>query len=377
MEQCYDWRRMLDAPRRCGGQPMETPEVTIAVVPRERFSYARASLEALYRYTDPPFRLVYVDGGSPSRLRRYLESAARERGFDLIRSDGYLAPNRARNLALPRVHTKYVVFIDNDVIVSPGWLPPLVQCAEESGAGIVGPLTCESLPLHSTIHCAGGDSHIDIVERDGRVERHLVETILRQGQRVADVHHELRRMQTEVAEFHCMLIRTSLFDRVGPFDENLLTVRENVDFCMAVIRAGEPVYLEPASIVTYAAYTPLALSDIPFYLLRWNNRWTLATLHHLRDKWGLTEDAYFQRQYSKPFLDWRRRDFLLNATLLRWVPSWKARSVLATGLLPLLSWASDAAAARHARRPEHVRLVHAPAGDVVAARSQASRPAHP
>jgi len=336
---------------------METPEVTIAVVPRERFSYARASLDAIYRYTDPPFRLVYVDGGSPSRLRRYLEAAARDRGFDLVRSDGYLAPNRARNLALPRVNTKYVVFIDNDVIVSPGWLPPLVQCAEETNAAIVGPLICESVPLHSTIHFAGGDCHIDMVERDGRVERHLVETILRQGHRVVDVHHELRRVQTECAEFHCMLVRKSICDQVGPFDEALLSVRENIDFCMAVARAGGRVYVEPASIVTYAAYKPLALSDIPFYLLRWNNQWTLATLHHLRDKWDLTEDAYFQRQYAKPFLDWRRRDFLVYATLLRWVPSWKARSALAMGLLPFMSWASEVAAARHARRAERIRLV--------------------
>ena len=356
---------------------METPEVTIAVVPRERFSYARASLEALYRYTDPSFRLVYVDGGSPARVRRYLESAARDRGFDLIRSDDYLVPNRARNLALPRVHTKYVVFIDNDVVVSPGWLPPLVQCAEETNAAIVGPLICESLPLHSTIHFAGGDSHVDIVERDGRVERHLVETILRQGQRVADVRHELRRVQTEAAEFHCLLVRTSIFDRVGPFDEALLSIRENVDFCMVVAQAGGPVYFEPASIVTYAAYKPLALSDVPFYLLRWNNRWMLTTLHHLCDKWSLTEDAYFQRQYAKPFLDWRRRDFLVHATLLRRVPSWKARRMLAMGLLPLLSWAADVAATRHARRPGRVRLIHSLAGAAATARAEASPPGRP
>jgi GT2 family glycosyltransferase len=135
------------------------------VVPRERFNYTRASLEALYRYTDRPLRVVYVDGGSPSRVQRYLESAARDRGFDLIRSDGLLAPNHARNLALAKVRTKYAVFIDNDVIVGPGWLPPLVRCAEETNAAVVGPLVCESLPLHSTIHFAGGDSHIDIVQR--------------------------------------------------------------------------------------------------------------------------------------------------------------------------------------------------------------------
>ena len=338
---------------------MESAEVTIVVVPRERFSYARESLDALYRHTDSPFRLVYVDGGSPSRVRRYLESAARDRGFDLIRSEGYLAPNRARNLALAQVRTKYTVFVDNDVIVSPGWLPPLVRCAEETNAAVVGPLICESLPLHATIHFAGGDSHIDIVEQEGRIERHIVETILRQGQRIADVRDELRRAQTEVAEFHCMLVRTSVFDRVGPFDEALLTIRENVDFCMLVAQAGGQVWLEPASVVTYAAFAPLALSDIPFYLLRWNNSWTLASLHHLRDKWELTEGAYFHRQYAKSFLEWRRRAFLVHATLLRRLPTWKAKRVLATGLLPVLTWMAEVAAKRHARRPERVHRIEA------------------
>ena len=336
---------------------MESPDVTIAVVPRERFSYARASLEALYRHTNSPFRLIYVDGGSPSKVQRYLASAARERQFDLIRSDGYLTPNRARNLALAHARSKYTVFVDNDVIVSPGWLPPLVRCAEETNAAVVSPLICESLPLHSTIHFAGGDSHIDIVEQEGRVERHIVETILRQGQSVADVRKELRRAQIEAAEFHCMLVRTSVFDQVGPFDEALLSVRENVDFSMLVARAGGHVWLEPASIVTYAAYAPLAISDIPFYLLRWSNSWTLASLHHLRDKWQATEDAYFQRQYTKSFLEWRRRAFLVHATLLRRIPSWKAKNVLAMGLLPVLTWMADGAAKRHASRPERVHRI--------------------
>jgi GT2 family glycosyltransferase len=336
---------------------MGNPSVTIVVVPRERFSVTRLSLEALYQHTDPPFHLIYVDGGSPAPVRRYLERQAQERGFDLLRAGGYLAPQRARNLALPRIHTTYVVFMDNDVVVGPGWLAALLRCAEETNATVVSPLICESMPLHSIIHFAGGDAHIDVVEREGRVERHLVETILRQGQRVADVRHELHRGRTEVAEFHCMLIRASVFDRVGPFDEGLLTIRENVDFCMRVAESGGTVYLEPASLVTYAAYHPLTLSDVPYYLLRWNDRWTLRTLHHLREKWRLTEDDYFRRQYSRTFLEWRRRSFLIQATLLRWIPSWRVRLKLEKGLSPLMTWAANVSAARHARRAERVQLI--------------------
>ena len=73
--------------------------VTVVVVPRERFSETRSALERMYAATAPPFPLVYVDGGSPRHIREYLEAQSKEKGFQLIRTDYYLAPNEARNLA--------------------------------------------------------------------------------------------------------------------------------------------------------------------------------------------------------------------------------------------------------------------------------------
>jgi len=43
---------------------IKDPQVTIVVVPRERFSLAARSLQSIYEQSDVPFRLVYVDGGS-------------------------------------------------------------------------------------------------------------------------------------------------------------------------------------------------------------------------------------------------------------------------------------------------------------------------
>ncbi len=107
---------------------------TVAVVPRERFSLTRRSLETLLDHTEPGVELIYIDGGSPPEVRDYLERRSAERKFRLIRTNDYLAPNVARNMALAHVRTKYVVFVDNDAIVSPGWLAPLVDCAEATGA---------------------------------------------------------------------------------------------------------------------------------------------------------------------------------------------------------------------------------------------------
>jgi len=54
--------------------------VTLVVVPRERFSLAPRALETLYENTAVPFRLVYVDAGSPAKVQPPLGgSIARDR----------------------------------------------------------------------------------------------------------------------------------------------------------------------------------------------------------------------------------------------------------------------------------------------------------
>lgn len=281
--------------------------VTIVVSPRERFSCARESLESIYEFTDTPFKLVYVDGNSPSKVQSYLQEQAETKGFELIRTNYYLSPNHARNIGLTHVNTKYLVFIDNDVIVSPGWLQALIQCAEETGATVVGPLMCQEKPLHEIVHFAGGESHV-LVDNTGR--RRIREKMYKQGHRVPELRNQLQRKQTELAEFHCVLVRTQIFETIGFLDEQLMNTKEHLDFCMTVAEAGGTIYFEPASIVTYVPGPPLELTDLHYYMLRWSDAWTMTSLNRLREKWNLAEDGYFKTKYKG--LGWRRRDTILR-----------------------------------------------------------------
>ncbi|MGF1520814.1 MAG: glycosyltransferase family 2 protein [Leptolyngbyaceae cyanobacterium] len=283
------------------------PQVTIVVVPRERFSYTQQSLESIYQHTQVPFELIYVDGNSPSIIRSYLEAASQAKPFHLIRTDVYLSPNQARNIGLAAVKTPYLVFMDNDVVVSPGWLEQLLQCAEATNAAVVGPLMCQDEPVHQTIHFAGGESHV-WTDKLGR--RRLREKMYRQGQRVDQVKAQLHRQPTELAEFHCVLVRRSIFDQLDSLDEAMMNTKEHLDFCMGVRQAGGEVYFEPNSVVTYVPGPPLKLMDVHFYMLRWSNAWTLSSLNRLREKWHLAEDGYFKTKYKK--LGWRRRATLID-----------------------------------------------------------------
>jgi len=269
---------------------MAEPSATIVVVPHERFSGACASLESLYAHTselggDPPVPLVYVDGGAPRGVRLHLERESRQRGFRLIRTEYHLRPNEARALGLAEVRTEYVVFIENDVLVRPGWLGALVRCADETGAAMVGPLYLEGEPGAETVHTAGGTAGITD-SGDGRV---FVETHPHYGARPADIAPSLRREPSELVESHCFLVRRSVLERLGPLDPRL-TAQAHVDLGLAIRAAGEAIYFEPGAVVTYVPPTRLSWSDYPYFLLRWSERWNAGTVRHFQRKWNLRED---------------------------------------------------------------------------------------
>ncbi|MBO9999559.1 MAG: glycosyltransferase [Cyanobacteria bacterium SID2] len=289
---------------------MEVPQITIVVSPRERFSYTRESLESIYQHTKIPFSLVYVDGGSPKDIAQYLRDRATDKGFQLVRSDRYLSPNQARNLGLKYVKSQYVVFIDNDVHVTPGWLERLVQCADETEASIVAPLTCIGKPLHQTIHLAGGEARIVLEVKGEKIRRRVHEKHYFVNRPLSEVCDRLRRQPCEFAEFHCMLVRTEVFDRVGPLDEALLSTREHIDFCLTVTHAGGTIYCEPSSIVTYVPDRLQTWADISYFMLRWSDAWEIESLQHFQNKWNLKKDKYFKKRYNR--LGYRRHQAFLK-----------------------------------------------------------------
>jgi len=98
---------------------MTESEVTVIIVPRERFRLAPESLDSLYVNTTVPFTLIYIDAGSPKEVQHAIEARAIKYEFRLIRTEHYPSPNEARNLVLDQITTPYAVFADNDVFLNP------------------------------------------------------------------------------------------------------------------------------------------------------------------------------------------------------------------------------------------------------------------
>ncbi len=278
------------------------PLVTIVVVPRERFSQSINSLENIYENTPPPFKLIYVDGNSPAHIKSCLEAKAKQKAFQLIRTEHFLTSNQAHNMGLAHVTTRYVVFIDNDIFVAPNWLEKLVQCAEETGAWVVGPLYLGGKLEDQIIHFAGGTLHFS--ERNGQRALHC--TCPLAGQKLSEVRQQLHCEPTEAIEFHCVLVRNESFKKLGLFDETMMSHSDHNDFSLLVRAGGGSVWFEPASVLAYYYTAPLTWSDLPYFFWRWSDAFGKISTDSFRKKWNLpANDPYITgiSRYSR----WHRR----------------------------------------------------------------------
>jgi GT2 family glycosyltransferase len=286
----------------------QTCDVTIVMITRERFSCSPDTLARLYERTPPGFRLIYVDGRSPRRIRRFLEEWSEEKGIDLVRTDSNGSPPQARNIGLARAQTKYTVFLDNDVIVDPGWLESLLACADETGAAAVGPLIGESWTFDHLVHYGGGDTGIRTEVIGNQTKKFLFKINPHNGKALQLARKELTRREVSLVELHCALFRTDVLQQVGGFDERVIC-EDHTELCIRLKERGERIFFEPKAVVTYVS-GPVRRSDLWYYYLRWSDRWQMMAYDRLREKWGVEEDQFFTVRYARTA--WFRTEHILK-----------------------------------------------------------------
>jgi hypothetical protein len=262
------------------------PIVTVVITCRERHGLTEGVIDAIVRSIRMPARLLYLDVCTPEWLRARIAARAAEWCLEIIRVDEPLWPSQARRRIARLIDTKYAVFMDNDVQVLPGWLERIVACAEETGAGIVGPLYLWGEDEHADrIHMGGGELRstpdeggIVLNERHRHFSKKLDEV-------------ELQREPCDFVEFHCMLMRREVFQAPDVFNETIVCVHEHIHAALICKELGYGIYVEPSARVIYLAFAPYALSDLELFRWRWSLEAGDSSIKAFAKRWGVIDDA--------------------------------------------------------------------------------------
>jgi len=196
--------------------------------------YLKKCLHSIQKYTKGfDYRIVVVDNGSQDGSKRYLRQL---KGINFVSFKRNLGPARAFNRGVRVSSGQFIVRIDDDSQVTPGWLGSLYETFNYGNKiGIVGPKTVFK---NGVISCANELIKYVGVYSSGEIDR---------GQR------DYIRYCDMVAGSG-MLLKRSLIDDVGYFDERLKCYVD-VDFCLRTRMAGyKIVYNGKAKIIHHLLF---------------------------------------------------------------------------------------------------------------------------
>jgi GT2 family glycosyltransferase len=227
-----------------GARTLDFPETanarTSVVIPSFRQAHLLfQTLESLRAcHSEEPFELVIVDNGSDGETHELLDRLVNVRVQRNVRNLGFGA---ACALGAQLSRGSYVCFLNNDTIVTPGWLQALVATLEgHAGCGAVG-----SRLVHpdGRLQEAGG-----IVWRDGSGWGY--------GRGLDPEAPEVTYpREVDYCSAASLLVRRDLFLRLGGFDERYAPAYyEDTDLCIALWAAGHKVVYEPRSVVFHLEY---------------------------------------------------------------------------------------------------------------------------
>ena len=214
----------------------DVPRVSIVIPVYNKVDYTVACLRSLVEHAGAnAFETIVVDDASSDATT---ERLARVGGIRVIRNAQNLGFVGSCNAGAEAARGEFVLFLNNDTVVTAGWLDALLRCFdEEPDAGLVG---AKLVYPDGRLQEAGG-----IVFADGSGWNYG------RFEDPADPRYNFRR-EADYCSGAAILIRRELLARLGGFDTRYAPAYyEDTDLAFAVRAAGLKVFYEPRAVVIH------------------------------------------------------------------------------------------------------------------------------
>ena len=242
-----------------------TEKVSIIVVASGRPGILSACITSIEAKTSYPNYEIVVAGNQSldEDSRHYLSS----RSHKVVSIEGPFNSSRLVNMGAKHTNGTHLVLLQDDVeLISADWIPSMLGFCRQEAIGVVG---------------------ANLLRRDGNIQQDGVAL----GLIKSAAGHFFRKFRRNTRQNFtrsrdtcncsavsgaCMMIRKSVFDEVGGFDERL-SDQNDIDFCSRVREVGYRIVWTP--------WAEFAHDDSPASERRRNSR----EVEHLEKRWSHSE----------------------------------------------------------------------------------------
>lgn len=210
--------------------PDPQPLVTIIVPTRDRVALLRTCIDSvLARTLYPRYEILVVDNGSvEGATLEYLDELGRHPKCRVLPHPAPFNFSAIVNAGAQAATGTLLCLLNNDIeVISPDWLGEMAAHAAQPDAGAVGAMLY--YPDDTIQH--GG-----VILGIGGVAGHIYHRSPRgcagyQGR-------ALVAQDMSAVTGACLVVRRSVFEHVGGFDEGLAVAFNDIDFCLKLLKAG-------------------------------------------------------------------------------------------------------------------------------------------
>ncbi|MCA9038438.1 MAG: glycosyltransferase, partial [Planctomycetaceae bacterium] len=190
---------------------------SIVIATWNQLACTRECVDSILIRTDEPFELIFVDNGSTDGTPTYLETIPHAK---VIRNTENLGFAKAVNQGLAVAQGSNIVLLNNDCVVSTGWLYGLLESLYDNELnGLAGPVS----------NNVSGEQQISVPYQDLSGMDGFAWSL--RGKRSLSI--------TDRLVGFCLAFRRSLLDQIGTLDEQFrIGCFEDDDFCRRTIQAG-------------------------------------------------------------------------------------------------------------------------------------------
>ena len=249
------------------------PLVTILIPNKDQVETLANCLSSIYEKTDYPyFEILVVENNSEKEETfAYYEKMKQEHeNFHVVTYQGGFNYSAINNFGVRHAKGEYLLFLNNDTeVISPFWIREMLGfCQREDTAAVGAKLF---YPDGLVQHCG---VVVGIANYAGHVQNFKT-------RRDNGYFGRLRAVQDiSAVTAACMLVKRSVFEEIGGFDESFEVAFNDVDLCLRIRETGKLIVQDPnVELYHYESKsrgyenTPEKLARFKGEVIRFRKRW--------------------------------------------------------------------------------------------------------